>query len=294
MMKRWIEDRIQRLVASRGYLLLAKWRLSEPDIRRTFDALGYVLFPKSYLYATKAQLLDDSVDYFIVPKSRSWRLGSAIHSKKLFEMLQIDCVLDVGANLGQYRDFLRDEIGFRGPIVSFEPIPSHARAMSERAKSDENWVVEGCALGSSSGEAPFNVMKSSQFSSFLSPDHRAVKLFETENQLDHQVTVPIQTLDGVFPEIERRFNCSRVYLKVDTQGYDLEVIKGARDMLTNVQALQIEASVKPIYRAMPDYVTAISTLEQLGFELSGIFPNNSGHFPRLIEFDAVMIRKTLL
>jgi FkbM family methyltransferase len=288
-----IRQGIARLADLLGYVVVSKWSLSHSDVQKLFDALGYVLLPKASLSGKGVQLFDDSVDYFLVPKSRTWRLHSAIHLKRLFDLLQIDCVLDVGANLGQYRDFLRDEIGFRGPIVSFEPIPWHARTLSERAKADESWVIEDYALGAGVGEAPFNVMRASQFSSFLAPDHAAVQCFETENQVDRLVTVPIKRLDEVFPGIARRFKCSRIYLKLDTQGYDLEVLKGAQTTMAQVQALQTEASVKPIYKAMPDYVAAIGAFEEFGFELSGIFPNNSGQFPNLIEFDAVMVRKTL-
>jgi FkbM family methyltransferase len=293
MIPQVIQTKLQRWMESLGYLVVAKWRLAEPDVQKVFDSLGYVLVPKSRLSAGTVQLFDDAVDYFLVPKSRSWRLPGAVHLKRLFDLLRIDCVLDVGANLGQYRNFLRDEVGFEGLIVSFEPIPSHVRTLSERARSDELWVVEGYALGESTGEAPFNVMANSQFSSFLTPDHNAVELFEAENQISRQVTVPVRILDDVFPDIKRRFNCKSVYLKLDTQGYDLEVLKGAANTLSTIRALQTEASVKPIYKGMPDYTASIGTLEGLGFELSGIFANNSGHFPRLIEFDAVMVRRML-
>jgi FkbM family methyltransferase len=294
MLARVIQDKIQQLAASLGYIVFAKWHLSEPKVQRLFDSLGYVLVPKSRLSMGTVQLFDDSVGYFLVPKSRTWRLPGAVHLHRLFELLRVDCVLDVGANLGQYRDFLRDDVGFAGLIVSFEPIPDHVRTLMERAKLDKNWIVESCALGSGTGEAQFNVMTNSQFSSFLSPDHSAVQLFEGQNQVQQRITVPVKTLDEVFPEIQRRFNCNCVYLKLDTQGYDLEVLKGASRTLANVRALQTEASVTPIYKGMPDYTSSIRALERLGFELSGMFPNNSGHFPRLIEFDAVMVKKNVV
>ena len=280
------------MLDSLGYVFVAKWRLSDPSVQNFFDSLGYVLLPKSRLSSTHVELFDDSVGYFLAPKARLWRLPGAIHLKKLFDLLQIDCVLDVGANLGQYRDLLRKDVGFRGHIVSFEPIPSHVEAMRQRAKVDENWLIQGFALGASVREAPFNVMKGSELSSFLSPDDSVVASSLPGNEVDAQIPVHVKTLDVVFPDIEQRLGCGSVFLKLDTQGYDLEVLKGALSVLGVVKAVQIEVSVTPIYKGMPHYTTAISTLEDLGFELSGIFPNNSGHFPRLIEFDAVMIRKT--
>src|SRR5262245_42623283 len=110
-----------------------------------------------------------AIGYTVVPNWRMQRHPQTDYLQKLFALLAIDCVLDVGANLGQYRDFLRDEVGFRGTIVSFEPIPAHAQAMRERSTHDASWIVENCALGASPGTAKLNVMSSTTFSSFLKP-----------------------------------------------------------------------------------------------------------------------------
>jgi FkbM family methyltransferase len=227
--------------------------------------------------------------YTIVP---NWRLGrhpQTVYLQKLFNHLAVDCVLDVGANQGQYRDFLREEVGFNGTIVSFEPIPQHVEAMRRRGGSDPRWLIEGCALGATSGTATFNVMASTTFSSFLSPTHTATKRFEASNEVRERIEVPVKTLDEVLPGIVQKTGVKSVYLKLDTQGFDLEVIKGAPQSLKNVRALQTEASVKPIYVGMPDFSVISSTLSAQGFEPSGIYPNNEGHFPLLIEFDFHMI-----
>jgi FkbM family methyltransferase len=264
-----LKDTVAHLAKSLGYVLLPRWALSHPQGAELFDSLGY----------------------YVVPKSRAWAHWGTLHLRKLFELLRIDCVLDVGANAGQYRDFLRDHVGFTGLVISFEPIPEHVRVLQERAKSDANWVIQGCALGRASGESELNVMARSEFSSFLAPRH-ADGEFLAENRLDHRVTVPMEALDEVLPSIERQRHCERLYLKLDTQGFDLEVAKGGTRTLARTVALQTEASVIPLYEGMPDYVTTIRTFECLGFDLSGIFPNHDGNFPRLIEFDAVMIRRT--
>ncbi|HEX2790827.1 MAG TPA: FkbM family methyltransferase, partial [Steroidobacteraceae bacterium] len=86
----------------------------------------------------------------------------------------IDCILDVGANVGQYHDFLRDKVLYRGPIVSFEPIGRNIDRLRERARFDSAWHIEGYALGAAEGALPLNVMVSDQFSSFLEPDHSRV------------------------------------------------------------------------------------------------------------------------
>jgi hypothetical protein len=75
---------------------------------------------------------------------------------------------------------------------------------------------------------------------------------------------------------------------------DLEVVQGAAEGVTRIRALQTEASIKPIYRGMPDYVTSIQTLQSLGFEISGFFPVDAYQFPVLIEVDCFMISRRYL
>lgn len=227
----------------------------------------------------------------VVPTWRLNNLPAAEHLRSLFDFLSIDCVFDVGANQGQYRDFLREDVGFEKRIVSFEPIPGNAAAMRARAAGDTEWMVEAMALGSRSGVAQFNVMVGSQFSSFLRPDHSNVSEFEESNKVEERIEVPVRTLDEFVASAADEFSGKNIYLKMDTQGFDLEVLKGATETLKSVCALQSEASVKPIYEKMPDYATTIKTIQALDFELSGIFPNNAGHFPLLIEFDCYFVAK---
>ena len=266
-----IKSKLQQIALSLGYVVVPRWGLSQPSGIELFDSLGY----------------------HIIPKASAWSHYSTLNLKKLFRLLQVDCVLDVGANVGQYWRHLRNEVGFDGVVVSFEPIPDNVRKLRDLARADDKWIIEECALGSTSCQMQLNVMNRTDFSSFLEPDHRGGQ-FEAENRIAHRVSVPVRTLDEIFPKIAREAQCKSVYLKVDTQGYDLEVIKGGQRTLKSIVALQTEASVIPIYEGMPDYVTTVRTLEGLGFVLSGIYPNHDGNFPKLIEFDAVMIKRDAL
>jgi len=91
---------------------------------------------------------------------------------------------------------------------------------------------------------------------------------------------------------ERKF--LRPYLKLDTQGFDLNVARGAGSEIRHFQALQMEASVTPIYDKMPDFTESIREFRHMGFELSAIFANNPEHFPRMIEFDCHMINRACI
>jgi FkbM family methyltransferase len=226
-----------------------------------------------------------------------WRLehfAMSTYLHKLFEHFEIDCVLDVGAHLGEYHDFLRTQAGYSGKIVSFEPNANNVLALRERAKSDPRWTIEGCALGPTPGQAEFNIMARSTFSSFLEPEHSSTARFKGRNELLERVSVEVRTLDEVIPRLETQLAVKNIYLKLDTQGFDLEVLKGGRQTLPRIKALQTEASIVPIYKGMPDYVETIGTCRSLGFELSGMFPNNPEHFPRLIEFDCFLVNAKFL
>ncbi len=228
---------------------------------------------------------------FIVPTEREYTFHVTRYLQRLFQLLKVDCVIDVGANLGQYRTFLREEVGYRCIIIAFEPILSHAKVSEDQARADPNWHVEDCALGATSGRSTLNVMVDDQFSSFLNPNHDEMTLFHDMNSVCRQIEVEVRTLDAIIPIVHKQYFPKNIYLKLDTQGFDLEVIKGAERTLNDITALQFEASVRKIYDGAPRYDEVVRYCEQRGFLMSGIFPNNAGFFPILVEFDCFMIRQ---
>jgi FkbM family methyltransferase len=228
--------------------------------------------------------------YTIVPNWRLEDFQTVRFLRRLFDLLEIDCVVDVGANRGQYKEFLRQEVGYDGQVISFEPIPEHAALLREKARRDPKWIVNGYALGHHHGTSEFNIMAGTQLSSFLNPTHDVVGNFRGKNEIRAKVRVEVKTLDEVLPEY-RDLGLKNLYLKLDTQGFDLEVIRGAANTLKSFRALQTEASVLKLYEGMPRYDEVIRDLENRGFVMSGIFPNNAGHFPLLIEFDCYLINR---
>ena len=228
--------------------------------------------------------------YDIVPLREMKDHDFALHLGAVLAQQDIDCILDVGANVGQYYDFLRDKVLYEGPIVSFEPVSRNIDRLRERARCDSAWHIEAYALGAVQGSLPINVMVSDQFSSFLEPDHSRVHDLGGLNAPCHVETVAVRTLDAVLPALRERLGFERPYLKLDTQGFDMEVLEGGRDSLATVQALQTEASVIGIYKGMPTYRETIRYLGERGFDLSGLYPVGRDSSLRLVEFDCVMIR----
>lgn len=212
--------------------------------------------------------------------------------KKLFSLYKIDCVLDVGANIGQYRDFLRNMVGYNGLILSFEPVRHIAQSLKERSSEDPLWEVFDVALGKSNALTRINVTKAPSRNSLLDPRTDVVKDFWSSDAVSRTEEVSIQTIDDFLKQ--RDIDCSKynVYLKMDTQGFDLEVAKGALTSLKYIKALQTEASIRPIYHGMPNYQETISFMNDLGFDIAGMFWVSGDDTLRMVEFDCVMVNST--
>lgn len=231
------------------------------------------------------------IGYEIVPTSRVMPRAISAHLRALFPILNISCVLDVGANVGQFRDMLREEVGYDGLIVSFEPTRKAAHLLQQRSGGDPRWVVYDCALGAKDMVRRLNVMSADTLSSFLEPDSSgATGLFAQHNVVDHAEEVSIRTLDSVLEELRAAGRLSGgVFLKMDTQGFDLEVLKGAEKSLGGIAGVQTELACQRLYRDMPGYVDMLTALDARGFQMSGMFPVNQDTLLRIIEMDCVMI-----
>jgi FkbM family methyltransferase len=212
------------------------------------------------------------------------------HLRRFFEYFEVDCVFDVGANAGQYADMLRRHVGYKGTIISYEPIPELAAKMRTAARSDRCWFIEELALSNQTGTATFNISAVDQFSSLHSASTAEVRQFEQQTKINRGITVKTDTLENEIAKYQSRLGFRRPFLKMDTQGHDLAVAMGAGNMLGEFVGLQSELAIKRIYVDSPAYEQALEFFRNHGFELSAFVPNNAGHFPQLIETDCIMFR----
>lgn len=223
--------------------------------------------------------------------TRPWRKSQRElreHLRRLFQALRVDGVIDVGAHRGKFYRLLREDVGFSGPVVSVEPIAELASALEKRAQRERGWRVSRCALGAASGSARLNVMVRSDFSSLLQPSEAETGQFSGLNAVARTEEVPVRTLDELASG--GGFGAQRLYVKLDTQGYDLEVLRGAARTLPQVVALQSEISFVPIYAGMPAWRESIERICALGFAVSGIFAVSRDASLRLVEADCVFVR----
>lgn len=209
--------------------------------------------------------------------------------KNLFKLLDIDCVIDVGANKGQFGKFLRNNIGYKGDIISFEPVLETFYTLSDQSKADPFWRVYRFALGERMGNKEINITKESQLNSFLDPIETGINFVDELNTTKRKEIVPIITLDYFFNENKNLLNNKKIFLKLDTQGYDLEVLEGGTLSIPRILGLQTEISCIPIYSNMLSFTKSIENLKEKGFDVTGMFPVNQDKYYRVIEFDCVCI-----
>lgn len=210
------------------------------------------------------------------------------HLAVLFRLERIDLVIDVGANAGQYATSLRQH-GYAGRIVSFEPVPSCFEQLRNASRHDRNWRVINVALGNESGTKRMRATESTVYSSFLPFNEYGQRRYQEAIGNETEVDVQVARLDDIYDEISG--GAQRVFLKMDTQGYDLQVFNGARRCLSRVAALQSEMSIISIYHGMPEYIEALKTYRDAGFEPSGFYPVTRDNTTlAIVEFDGVLVR----
>jgi len=241
---------------------------------------------------TAAAGLADRFGYTILPNWQIRTFELVYHLRNLFNVYDVACVIDVGANTGQFAQFIRSQVGFAGPLISIEPVPECFERLKRDALTDPDWIVVNAALGAIEEERTFNVMANRALSSFLEPHNDRLPQFARGNTVERTISLRTRRLDELLTELENTRRLGRIYLKLDTQGYDLEVMKGVGERVAQIAALQSEISVLPLYEGLIPWHEGIKAFKEYGFELSGLWPVNRTPQLEVIEFDCVMVRPT--
>ncbi|MET9259847.1 FkbM family methyltransferase [Amycolatopsis sp. NPDC004079] len=182
----------------------------------------------------------------------------------------ISTVLDVGANTGQYARWLRREVGYAGRIVSFEPVREVFEELARNSAGDDAWECRRTALGEGSGQLELTVTRESEFSSALEPSPHVVAHWPGAAARTTEL-VPVTSLDAVWAGL----GCSgSVFLKVDVEGYELAVLRGARSVLPEVSLVELEISIAPNFRGGPRLGEVLHALDGFGFDLVAVEQNH--------------------
>jgi FkbM family methyltransferase len=208
-----------------------------------------------------------------ITKSRHGFLGS------LLSRGRIDHVIDVGANRGQ---FLRDvrAAGYAGPATAFEPLTE----LHPEILRVGNVRVFGQAIGDVAGTCDLNVYSSSDFSSIFKLNDRYRQAYANAPALSETRRIEVVPLDAV--ECPGR----KILLKIDTQGSDAKVLRGATRLLDNVDLIYMELPFLQIYKDGCSAGEVFDLAQRAGFYPGRIFPNSITHWGAWVDADVVFFR----
>ncbi|MFL6466694.1 MAG: FkbM family methyltransferase [Pyrinomonadaceae bacterium] len=186
---------------------------------------------------------------------------------RLISQFNIDLLLDVGANTGQFVEEMRRDLGYSGRVVSFEPLPNVFAELNKNAKGDLLWETRNCALGDAGGTAVINVAGNSVSSSLLEMKETHLNAAPSSKYID-SVKIEVCTLDSIFESLHQ--GEKEIFLKIDTQGFESRVLNGAEMSLPLINTVQLEMSVVPVYESEVLFIDLYSRMTRLGYYLISI------------------------
>lgn len=200
----------------------------------------------------------------------------------------VSTVLDIGANVGQFALSLR-AAGYRSRMVSFEPLTSAHAALCQATKGDEMWnVAPRMALGRDSRETAINIAKNLASSSLLQVKEKSIRAAPVSS-FDDVESIIVRRLDDVVQEEWRE----PYGMKLDTQGFELQVLQGATKTLRQTSVLLTEMSLASLYEDGAKFAEVYLFLEQNGFRCIGFGEGFVDNFRNeVLQVDGIFIRES--
>lgn len=199
------------------------------------------------------------------------KLGFDIHyfgRSIILKDLNIDLVLDVGANEGQYAKSMR-RIGYEGRIISFEPLKVAFLKLQKASSSDHLWIVNNYALGNENINSSINISSNSYSSSIMEMTNFHKSASKESAYIDKQ-NIEIKTLDSIFAGLSK--GALNILLKIDTQGFEKNVLLGSLQSLSSLSAIQLEVSMVELYQGEDIFLEIINFLDSINFKVVSIEP----------------------
>ncbi|RZI96476.1 MAG: FkbM family methyltransferase [Microbacterium sp.] len=216
------------------------------------------------------------------------QIGRGSYSSQLARTLDsrgIDAVIDVGANVGQFASLLRSA-GYTGRIVGYEPLNGAFSTLSRRAAKDAAWSVHHAAVGAEPGTTRINVSANS-FSSSIRPMTDKHRTAAPGSDYVATETVTVTTVAQVVAD--HGLDPARTLLKIDTQGFEDEVLRGAGGLVGRFAAVQLELSFVELYAGQRLHDELVRDMTTAGYRIQQLEPGFSDQTGRLLQVDGLFV-----
>lgn len=199
---------------------------------------------------------------------------------------EVSTVVDVGANVGQFAERVRD-LGFGGRVISFEPGAEAFRLLQQHASRSGDWEVRKLALGQAPGVARLNIARNSVSSSLLQVENLHVRA-DPKSETAATEQVQVSTLDIELNQATQ----DPLYLKLDVQGFELSVLRGGDATLGKTRVVQVEVSFDDLYAEQTDWLSLCRHLQDRGFRVRYVDPGyEDRQTGRMLQADLVFVRE---
>lgn len=198
-------------------------------------------------------------------------------------------VVDVGANVGQFGIDLR-RYGYKGEILSIEPIAYLFEKLDAIAKRNKPWSTSKLALGSTEGVVNINISGNDGLSSsILKTSNVHVKEFPSSVSVNVEETKVVRLKNLL---IEKGIEPERVFLKIDVQGFELEVLKGCEDYLKSFLGVFCEVSLSQLYENAPKYWEVLQFLDINNQQIIDMYPGIRSSDKILLQIDVLTFNRS--
>lgn len=217
----------------------------------------------------------------------SLRVFPAIEHEALLSSLDFETILDVGANVGQFAVVATTCLP-KAQVHSFEPISDCFRKLETVAVRYPRVRPHNFALGEIETTTDINVSASSGSSSILKFSDSQERIYPGTAVAGNE-SIVVKRLDAVAAKLPIRGRC---LLKMDVQGFELHVLKGAEATLSDVSHVYLEVSFVELYRGQALAGELVTWLESRGFGLRGVFNVDTGADTLPVQADFLFTRKS--
>lgn len=205
----------------------------------------------------------------------------------LYKLRDYDLIIDVGANSGQFAEIANKYIE-KTPMFCFEPIPDEYKELQSKFKDNSLVKTYNVALGSENVVRTLKVHQSTVSSSFLDVANGNDEVFHGNDEQVRSISVDVTTLKDILHETPFR----NIFLKIDVQGFEIEVLEGAMPVFDRISLILIECSFVELYQGQPLFNDIYNFLSSNGYEYKGeVSAMGSGPYSEPIQADIVFVRK---